>query len=147
MALARSGLTRDGQGRHPNKFVQSPTDARARDRALSACTVRHQTARFYLSNPDAPLYLHVFSIFSTTFKHSKSSSTTSTLKSSGKFFDSTIVPLTGAPMAAKDARACAEAIFAPSSSTPLVGFRLTLHKPSSGTSKSQLSGSPRSMTG
>lgn len=60
-------------------------------------------------NPDAPLYLHVFNIFSTTFKHSKSSSTTSTLKPSGKFFDSTIVPLTGAPMAANDGRVYAEA--------------------------------------
>ena len=72
-------------------------------------SVRHQTTRSYRSNPDAPLYLHVFNIFSTTFKHSKSSSTTSTLKPSGKFFDSTIVPLTGAPMAANDGRVYAEA--------------------------------------
>ena len=74
------------------------------------------------SIPDSPLYLHVFSIFSTTFKHSKSSSTTSTLKSSGKFFDSTIVPLTGAPMAAKDARECAEADLPSLSATPWLVF-------------------------
>ena len=34
---------------------------------------------------------------------------TGTLKPSGKFFDSTIVPLTGAPMAANDGRVYAEA--------------------------------------
>ena len=78
---------------------RSPPRSRSRRRVFRRRVVS-TSGRNARAPSVAPLYLHAFSIFSTTFRHNKSSSTTKTPSPAGKSFFSTI--LLGAVAIARD---------------------------------------------